>query len=409
VWGRCELQLLSSGSGEQVALSYSGLPEGRPLPTILEIVAGPVDRCACIRDLSQYPCDCEYLFPPMSFLSPDGPPRSSSSADGFVRVIPVRVNVNPSARTVEELLGQKKRTHCAAFRFLLVELKQELTACLAWSGGAGARFASNPEKDKGGVKATVEGLLEGIVRQCEAVLAAHEERDEREYANNEVFKGLVAEMIETRRGAVSKLRLWLEDPTEHIRFCMGLPLRDAHRRYAAYLVRTVHAAGTEEKRRAAAFEACKARGLLRERIDEVNDVGETPLVAAAADGTSAEDILLLLAAGSAVNGAEGEPSAAVAAAATYGHVHALGALLEARAVVNASTKVVREQSQWCCRDSLLGSVLRQLLPWPLLRPCLLAFSAFDWDLCREFVLPCIMLPVTGTMLRCGSCWRQRPR
>jgi hypothetical protein len=132
--------LLSCESGGQVALQYSGAKEGRPLPMVLEMAVGPVDRGACIRELSQYPKELEYLYLPMSFVSPDGAPRFTISAAGHcVRVIPVRINVNLSARTVEELVGQKKRMHCAAFRFLLGELKCEL-ARLAKEGSAAARL-----------------------------------------------------------------------------------------------------------------------------------------------------------------------------------------------------------------------------------------------------------------------------
>ncbi len=125
-----------------MALQFSGAVEGRPLPMLLEMVVGPVDRGACIRDLSQYPLQIEYLYLPLSFVSPDGTPRFTLSADGLgVRVIPVRINANFSAPTLEQLVGQKKRMHCASFRFLVGELKGELPR-LVERGGAKARFAT---------------------------------------------------------------------------------------------------------------------------------------------------------------------------------------------------------------------------------------------------------------------------
>ena len=336
---------LSPGSCEQVALQYSGAAEGKPLPMLFEIVVGPVDCGACILELSQYPKEVEFLFLPMSFIYPDGTPRFTVSAAGLgARAIPVRVNLNLSSRTVEQILGQKKRMHCAAFAFLAAELKGELARRAEDGGAAAARFAGDSTKNQGGAH-TVEGLLEGIAGQFEAVLRRHEAVAELEYAKDAVFQALVGDMLDARRWAVSKLRVWLEDPTQLICFVVGYSLREAHRRLTAYLTRAAGAAaGTEEGRRGAAVEACKARGLLRARVDEANDAGEAPLVAAAADGAAAADIRLLVAAGSAVNGAEGEPSAAATEAAKFGQTDALGALLEAKAAVNASAKVSRQPS-----------------------------------------------------------------
>ena len=330
------------GSGEQVALNYSGAAEGKPLPMVLEMVVGPVDRGACILDLSQYPKEVEYLFLPMSFLSPDGAARLIVSDAGLaVRVIPVRVNLNLATRTVKQQLGQKKRTHCAAFGYLLPELEAELARIAAKDGAAEKRLAGDTTKNQGGTH-TVEGLLEEIAGQFGAVLRRHEAVEEGRYADDAEFRAMVGDMLDARRWAVSKLRGWLEDRTEPICFVAGYSLRFAHRKFTAYLTHAAGEAGTEEGRRGAAVEACKARGLLRARVDEANDAGEAPLVAAAADGAAAADIRLLVAAGCAVNGTAGMPSAAAMEAARFGHVEALGALLEAKAAVNASAKVLRE-------------------------------------------------------------------
>jgi hypothetical protein len=338
-----------------VALQYSGASEGKPLPIVLEIVVGPVDRGACIRDLSQYPREVEYLYPPMSFISPNGTPRFTISAAGLgMRVIPVRINANLSSRTVEQHVGQRKRMHCAAFRFLLCELADELDQ-LAEVGGAEARCASDTAKNQRGaaVSYSVEGFLKGIVRQFEEVLSRHKARTKWEYANYTVFKGLVEEMLSTRCWAVSKLRVWLENPATSIGLVQEYSLRGAHRRLIAYLERKLGKAATkadflnvaaietaESKSRQAALEVCKARGLLQTRIDEVNESCETPLVAAAADGASTADIRLLIAARSAINGPDGEPSTALTEAARYGRADVLIVLLEAKAAINSSTKVI---------------------------------------------------------------------
>jgi hypothetical protein len=331
---------LSPGPGEQVALQYSGAAEGKPLPMVLETVADSVNRGACILHLSQYPKEVEYLYPPMSFIAAAGTPRFAISEDGLgVRVFPVQVSANQASRTVEQILGQKKRAHIAAFRFLVAETRAELARIADTDGAAAARLAGDSTKNQGGTH-TVEGLLERIVRQVEEVVERHEAVGEGEYADDAVFQGLVTGMLDARRWAVSKLRLWLEDHTEYICLLTDYSLREAHRLLSAHLVRAAGAAaGTEDGRRAAAA-ACMERRLLQARVDEANDEGETPLVAAAADGAAAADIRLIVAAGSAVNGAEGEPSAAAVQAARFGHADALRALLEAKADLNSSEKVL---------------------------------------------------------------------
>jgi hypothetical protein len=329
-----------------VALQYSGAAEGKPLPMVLEVVVGPVNRGACIRDLSQYPREVEYLYLPMSFISPDGTPRFTISSAGIgVRVIPVQVHLNLLSRTVEQILSQKKRMHNTAFRFLLMELEDEL-ALRADEGGAALRLAGDASKNQRG-EHTVDGLLKGIMRQCEAVLERHEAVKEEGYADDSVHRGLVAEMLDARRWAVSKLRVWLENSNTSICLVQEYTLRGAHRRLVAFLERQLEvsnatAALSESEGRRAALEVCKARGLLRACVDEANESGEPPLVTAAADGASTADLRLLLAAGCSINGAEGEPSAALTEAARYGRGEAIGMLLEAKAMVNASTKVFRE-------------------------------------------------------------------
>ncbi len=72
---------------------------------------------------------------------------------------------------------------------------------------------------------------------------------------------------------------------------------------------------------------------------EVNDMGEDPLVAAAADGAASSDIRMLVAAGAAVNGADGA-SGALIEAATYGHVDVIVALMGAKAALNAPVQVL---------------------------------------------------------------------
>jgi hypothetical protein len=53
--GYAEWGFMSTTSNKSVALDYSGVKEGLPLPMVLELRVSAVDRGGCIQDLSQYP------------------------------------------------------------------------------------------------------------------------------------------------------------------------------------------------------------------------------------------------------------------------------------------------------------------------------------------------------------------
>jgi hypothetical protein len=339
--------------GEQVAMQYSGAKEGKPLPMVLRVAVGAADRGACIRDLSQYPAEVEYLFVPCSLLAPDGPTQFLIGDGGLgARVVPVRISTSHSARTVEDLLGEKKRIHVTAFKYLVEETRAAL-ALIAERGGDGETTAADSDAvaPAGAPAAAAKRLARDpsrhsawpdpvgrlpyiIIKQCQQQLRAHERVDPGEYANNAVSQRLVKEMVDTRRWAVSKLRVWLEDPAEYIQSVESHTLRASHRLLTKFLTQSASKAVGLEGCRAAALAVCKARGTVLARIDEVNDAGEDPLVAAAADGAAPADIRMLISAGAAVNGAGGM-SIALCESARYGHVDVVATLLKAGAYINA--------------------------------------------------------------------------
>ena len=79
---------MSTTTDRATASAYSGVAKDRG--TVLEIAAGEVDKGASISFLSQYPGEGEILFPPMSFLAPDGPAQLEVTAHGILSVVRVR-------------------------------------------------------------------------------------------------------------------------------------------------------------------------------------------------------------------------------------------------------------------------------------------------------------------------------
>ena len=75
--GILEWGFMSTTASKHIAVQYSGVKEGKPYPTVLEIDSGAVDRGADISGFSQYP-------------GPPGPPPGTLAARGLGRVPSVR-------------------------------------------------------------------------------------------------------------------------------------------------------------------------------------------------------------------------------------------------------------------------------------------------------------------------------
>ena len=181
-----------------MCVQYSGVEEGRPLAMVLRMETGSIDRPACIQALSQYPGEVEYLWPPCSYLEPDGAPAVEAAGGegggGVVRVQGVRVKVNLKALTVEELQGRKLTLHLAAFEYGNAETRRQLDT-LARDHKLEDRLARDPlrvldlqqwlktgGKEEtlsafgcvvagGEVTFTAGGLVRKLVADCEAVRA----------------------------------------------------------------------------------------------------------------------------------------------------------------------------------------------------------------------------------------------
>ena len=280
-------------------MQYSGVAEGRPQAMVLRMRTGSIDRGACIAELSQYAGESEYLWVPCSFLEPDGAPKvelvpadGEGAAGGVVTEVPVRLSANLKARTVEELRTQKKDMHLAAFGYLLAETARDLER-IAEEEGAQDRLALDPLRvcdlqqwlSAGGrpewllpgmsdgtrVTFTVAGLLARIGRQCEAVLERHKAVTPARYNDDEAFRHIVAEMLETRAAAVGTLRGYIEDPGVCMETVMRTPITTRHRAYLSFLERTLPADG--EARAAGAARVCRAMGAMQSSADEVDAEG----------------------------------------------------------------------------------------------------------------------------------------
>ena len=338
--GYVEWGFMSTTTKRDQAVQYSGVVEQRPAPMIQEITVGSLDRGASIVLFSQYQGEEEVLYPPLSFVAPDGEQRVEvDPAHGVYKVVRARVNANLTTRTIEEHVEQKKRSHLASFRYLVIDLRRKLLA-VAEQHKAQDRLERDSSRHAGGH--TVEGLLNQIVLRTEKVLHRHDKADVEKFTDDTKYKGLVSEMLDTVVMAESTLRLYLEDQSRFVMLVMEMSLQNGHRALVAYRARLMAGLKGEERRKAAVG-LCLLQGLAIERIDEASDAGEAPLVRAVSDGVVGQvGIALLIEAGSAVL-----DGVALGAAATHGHVEAVEALVRAKAPVDSIATNVRA----CCREA----------------------------------------------------------
>jgi hypothetical protein len=125
------------------------------------------------------------------------------------------------------------------------------------------------------------------------VQAAHERAPLEDYNNELKYRSMVTEMSEVKMTAMSKLAEWLENPGSSLRFRFNAPLRTVHRRYVFFLEKQRASAEGEIKVKASK-KLCRLLGLIVEDVTETNELGETRLVTAAAEGRPASVLRLLV-------------------------------------------------------------------------------------------------------------------
>ncbi len=155
--GFAEWGFLSTTSSKAAAIDYSGITARKALPMLYQAVTSSVDRGACIKDLSQYPAEVEYLWAPCSFLQPDGAEALEVVDEGVVTVVPLRINANLKAKTLDELTGEKKSLHIASFNHLRQEMRRDFLEHSADTG--------------------VRAYLDGVLGEAESVYARHDGAD----------------------------------------------------------------------------------------------------------------------------------------------------------------------------------------------------------------------------------------
>jgi ankyrin repeat protein len=333
--GMTDWGFMSSSTNKSVAVQYSGVVEGRPHAMVLEIEPGCADRGAVVSEFSQYPKESETLFLPMSYVAQSGAQRLERTNSGVVAIIPVRVSVNLKAERLEQLEEKKKSIHLSGFEFRLNELRQKLLA-KAQACGAEARLST--EKNKYGHlwqrEYSVGGYIDDQAAKVEEVLARHRVRAAADYSDDAVYRSLVSESLEAARMAESALLWWLMDEEQYIHIIDTLSLMEFQREFESFLRLRYSRAADSVSSYAAAVDLCMGRNLMLVDANESDDNGEARLIALAARGGSADDVMLLVAARADVDAVAEHGRSAMYWAARQGHAEVIEALARAGANCN---------------------------------------------------------------------------
>jgi ankyrin repeat protein len=209
--GFVEWGFISTTSDKAVAIQYTGIAKGRPFPTVLQVRPAAVDHGGDIGEYSQFPGEREFLWNPCSLLEAGDEPFMEITPNGIIQIIPVRMNNNVKTMTVEQLLDQKKVMHICGFEFLVNEVKVELANVTEERAAQEkADLAQVGRSGEGSKDNILSWIAEGIIEECQKTLEKHKEIDSKDFLNDEEYRKLVIEMLETKSHALSKVKLCTE-------------------------------------------------------------------------------------------------------------------------------------------------------------------------------------------------------
>jgi hypothetical protein len=174
--GYMELGFMSTTTDRGVAVQYSGILEGRPIPGVMEIVVGTSDRPGFLPQCcSQYPCERERVWLPGALVEPVGEPHVIPySGKGVVTFFPVRV-INNRFRTVEQIRDQRKTMHIGNCRYNISMLDLQL------------RRVSSP---------SLRPLLANVLDQLRSKMSEQASRSVDDFNDDVQYRGLILEMLE---------------------------------------------------------------------------------------------------------------------------------------------------------------------------------------------------------------------
>mmetsp|Transcript_52922 Transcript_52922/g.139376 ORF Transcript_52922/g.139376 Transcript_52922/m.139376 type:complete len:1187 (+) Transcript_52922:93-3653(+) len=217
--GGVEFGLLSTTTDMNTALEYSGAKKNRGI--VFEIEASRIDVGASMQFLSQYPGEAEFLMPPLTCLEVVGEPILERRGQLEVLLIPIRVNVNLKAVTVEDLMQRRKYLHLGMVKNLREELVNDIRKML--DSGRAMKAVEDFKTANPGLDVDTSSTSE-----FEDIAQIHEQKNSQEFNNDGDYKTFVSEMLDAKVCLVRKQKLIFEAvqacaPAELIQRLLEIP------------------------------------------------------------------------------------------------------------------------------------------------------------------------------------------
>ncbi len=265
-------------------------------------------------------------------------PRYEIVQNNMVLVLPLKININTKAQTVEEIISKRYDMHIACFRFLVDELRHELTETtldLKYQ----ERFECDISKLFLPKNYKITGFADHISKQVDEVLTRHSNCNPSDFLDYKQYKQHVVEMLDTGDFARSKLQHYLKDRNQYLWNFLDYPLNASHFLHVGFVEDSLN----DNKSNEESQRLCELKGLFS--IPCYN--GGNCLISAAALGLSSKDLRLLATVKDKndldksivdVNAKDCFGYSAISMAAMNGHEHALQTLLELKADINTIAK-----------------------------------------------------------------------
>lgn len=172
--------------------------------------------------------------------------------------VPVRLNVNLKAETLEQLENKKKDWHMTSFQYRIEELRNHLKL-ISVEGNAAARLQRDGIRP---TSITVDQLIENLIEKVVVVKSRHSVMKARDYSSEALYRSLVSESLDVCRYARSILQLWLDDTSKRIEWCGHYPLLFGHRLLVSFLKLKIATSATVDERQRHAKQLCKVHYFL---------------------------------------------------------------------------------------------------------------------------------------------------
>jgi hypothetical protein len=237
--GFSEYSFLSTTRSLDVALTYSGIKEGK-VATVLAFEIFTVDNGADISDFSLYPSECETVWNSCAFLEyVRGRDTLHVTEWGVVRVLLVKINANTKALTVEELEERRKSVVVSMLDTIHTDVCRDLDDSVDTDEFRKRLALENGLSQQPHYKrSTRQEFIASIKEESAARVQVYKDKEAAWFTSNDRLGKAVSDGLAISTLAKAKCTVWLRDPTLTLydMSCPSSSFHDFARSYSKLLV-----------------------------------------------------------------------------------------------------------------------------------------------------------------------------